>query len=357
MSNGLSPGFGGLTGIDDARDVQAREQTTLDKLLETENILIHGETQGWYKDVSVEFGRFRGGYTFLYDRLTQLLANVKFTEINLREFILAKANNEYQEDYSAALGLFTGCLLQILSERNTKEGKRTIIYINGQGNRFDYLFSHAKADDTLVVDNFKGDYILHKICNPPDKKAGNIAVLNTSGDRICAGINSNIWNLFIINCCGDYIASEVSERSKNASISNLYILNANGNYIANKLAANGKINDVFIVNENGDVNLGDVSARNGRINTLYVVSISGVINISSDDSLAGIMDMMEKADITKINAQELNMYDNTVHVDKAVLDQYKIRMQETGAEEKIGLLKNLQGKRYEDVIEILQKHF
>jgi len=320
MTDGL---FDDLRDIDEARGITIREQTTLEKLLEAETKLIHHETQGWRKNVLVEFGRFRGGYEFFYERLTQLLGNIKFTEIDLKEFILAKANTDYQEDYSAALGLFTGCLLEILTKRNTEEGKRTIVYINGQGNKFDYLFSHARAVDTLVVDNFRGDNICYNISNSLDKRAKTIAVLNISGDRTCAGVNGHIWNLFIIDCYGDYIASRISERSENAGIRNCYIINANGNYIANKLAAEGKINYVFIVNENGNVNLGDVTARNGSINTLYVVSIGGIINISSDDSLASMMDMFEKVDITKINAKELNQYDGSVHIDQAVLKKYQ----------------------------------
>ena len=87
------------------------------------------------------------------------------------------------------------------------------------------------------------------------------------------------------------------------------------------------------------------------------MSIGGIINISSDDSLASMMDMFEKVDITKINAKELNQYDGSVHIDQAVLKKYQRWMQETKTGDAINTLKSLQGKSYTDAIKVLELHF
>ena len=160
MADGI---FGDLKEIEGARDTQARPTTNLERLLELErrfvaevasevrereaknNFTLHGS------DALRIFGNKLCG---------QELSNIDFNERDLKTLVLTMVNSDYDSDESRkALGLYTGILLQSLTEKNVKQGKRTRVYINGYGNRFDYLFYACKHVDELVLENFTGDYI------------------------------------------------------------------------------------------------------------------------------------------------------------------------------------------------------
>src|SRR3990167_504206 len=143
----LSSGFGALTGIEEARDAQVRNQTTLDKLIEV------------------------GEYV-------------------ITKYISAKANSDYDtEIQQEVLGMYTGALLQLLTKRNKEQGKPAIFHFNGRGNRFDYLFYFAKFIDDIIIENFTGKYICSMI-GSYDGNLNQIMCINIEGDSVCSGVGS-----------------------------------------------------------------------------------------------------------------------------------------------------------------------
>ena len=86
--------------------------------------------------------------------------DLDYNEEDIAALVLSKCNSNYNNHQSMIFGLYTGNLLHILTERNRDIGKKTRIYINGNGSRFDYLFYKAREVDELVVENLRG----HAIC-------------------------------------------------------------------------------------------------------------------------------------------------------------------------------------------------
>lgn len=165
---GLLSGFDALAGIGEAREVRGREETLLEKLINLEQvILLHAVRYVVISKFSNRVNQLLNEpenelnedvlISSLYSCLAKELRNVEFTENDIKEYILARANNN--DEYSVFSGLLSGILLSTLTERNNLQGKRTKCYIDGKGNCFDYLFAFARTVDELVVENFCGDYI------------------------------------------------------------------------------------------------------------------------------------------------------------------------------------------------------
>lgn len=152
MTDGI---LSGLAGINSARNVHASHQTTLEKLLDIEHDVVKK-----YKPARGEHFKV---YQEFYPQLKEELSAFPFAEDDLRSLILATSNMECNLVESQMRGMYTGMLLQLLTERNKAQGKRTRFYVNGQGNRFDYLFLYAQFVDEVIVDNFVGNYIYHNI--------------------------------------------------------------------------------------------------------------------------------------------------------------------------------------------------
>ncbi|MBS3121971.1 hypothetical protein J4434_03760 [Candidatus Woesearchaeota archaeon] len=259
-------GFDDLGGIDDARDVRGRTTSALEKLLEVcEGVIKQGEREKWSEFfVASGFDRHGVGdriYNSIYRRLKDVnLKHVFFTGDDLIYFISAKANNDYGEPGSFALGLFTGCLLHLLTIRNRAQGRRTRFYINGQGNKFDYLFCGAREVDELIVDNFNGSHL----CTHVGSFNGHVdyvVIMNSSGERLGSNIGSDhgeINNVIFINtngestalCIGSPFDSNKTKIRKN-QIGNVIIVNNYGEDVAWSVGFGSYVNNVIIINADG----------------------------------------------------------------------------------------------------------
>lgn len=193
LQTSLLDGFGNLKEIDDARDVHVRKQTTLEHL-----IVIGEELKTRFQSLVNNSSNFSliydNVYTPAYDTALGLLANVSFQEDDIKEYVFSNLNRDDAISEKMILGMYTGFLLDILTRRNKSKdnakGKRTRIYINGHGSRFDYLFFFAKTIDELIVDNFRGDSICSFIGSYYGR-TNSIALLNIIGDGTASNIASN----------------------------------------------------------------------------------------------------------------------------------------------------------------------
>lgn len=144
-----------LKGIQKEREVKVRGKNSLEYLIEIGDWFIEE-----YAPLRPRESPIKDSYLEIYTMLKKLLEHVRYDQKDLETFILTKAGNyDYGDEEGKILGLYTGCLLSLLIERNKKKGEGTRFYINGRGNRFDYLLYCAKEIDELIIENFVGNGI------------------------------------------------------------------------------------------------------------------------------------------------------------------------------------------------------
>ena len=181
--------FEDLKGIEKGREERKRKHN-LEHLIEAGEKIIDEVMPGFKLKFRVETR------DEMQEKTGTELKDVKYNENDIKAYIYANANKELETNPARILGIYTGCLLTILTQRNKKKDKETILYINGKGNRFDYLFSHAKHFDAVVLDNFKGERICEGIAR--QGKAGLIAVKNIEGNAtLYAAAHAGIMDLIL----------------------------------------------------------------------------------------------------------------------------------------------------------------
>ncbi|MCX6710244.1 MAG: hypothetical protein NTV63_04835 [Candidatus Woesearchaeota archaeon] len=114
----------------------------------------------------------------VYEIAEKRLESADYSEDEIIDCIIA--GRKY-EDYGnkAIAGAYTGALLSILTERNSKKGRKTIMYVDEKCSGFDYLFYNARSFDEVYLNNFNGDYACYGMEN------GRRAVVNNShGDTM-----------------------------------------------------------------------------------------------------------------------------------------------------------------------------
>ncbi|MBT5022876.1 hypothetical protein HOK51_07640 [Candidatus Woesearchaeota archaeon] len=103
----------------------------------------------------------------------------KFTEDDLTGFVFSTGN--YTDIHSRFTGIFSGVLLDYLVSNNQRKNKRTLLYLDGNGISYPYLFSRTQNIDVLVINNFSGNCICNSII--PFPGCANLLVgLNLKGD-------------------------------------------------------------------------------------------------------------------------------------------------------------------------------
>src|SRR3989338_2084130 len=279
MAYGL---FGDLDGIDDARDVQAREQTTLDKLIEVGNQMVAKYSQVINNHTIKDYLK----YMAMYIELTQeRLSEAQFNEEDLKNFIFYCVNHDYESSKAQAYGMYSGCLLQLLTERNKEQGKSTQFYIDGKGNRFDYLFCYANHVDEVRIVNFSGDYI----CSFMGSFGGSANLIygeNLTGNFIFSNIgsyNSNINRIFGSHIKGNWAFSRIGTNGCNInevigeSIEGRGAFSAIGDhdYESENVCAVTKINRLIGINIKGDNAFTILGKNRSLITQLVLVGIEG----------------------------------------------------------------------------------
>ncbi|MBS3121965.1 hypothetical protein J4434_03730 [Candidatus Woesearchaeota archaeon] len=273
------PIFDGLNGIDEARDVQARGQTTLEKLLEMETQFIGSCTEDIFVALQYspldETSIFRRSPIFrrLFPEFERRFADIDFSEADLTGYIDSKLfDSDYQLDVLKARGLYTGFLLDLLTRRYEKQGKKAVVHIDGKGGRFDHLFHLAQNIHELYLENFNSDYICS--CIGYNGNIGKLMMRNISGRDpcktigakgkadtiICAGFREAVFpfrNLFEDGHCSTMILSNIKGRILIAPEDdmppsyNLLILDnySNQDFLKNKLGI-GTAGLIFLNNIN-----------------------------------------------------------------------------------------------------------
>lgn len=302
-----SSGFGGLEGIDEPKNIHVREQTTLEKLIEIERRIVpefasllsktpydqerEGKRDDYIEKVCLQ----------LYNRLKETeLAGVELNEADISSFVTVMSNNEYKHYDSEALGYFTGNLVTILTQRNRAKGNPTKIYINGSGNKFNYLFYGVKEADELVIDGFEGEYICSlagtlggritslviQNCKGKHLASGagswlgrldNLCMINNKGEGAAHGVGSNsgvAGNVVVINQEGDETASGIG--GVHGRVGNVIIINNKGKEAAESIAwCQGSANKVIILNNEGDEAAEYCAQQQGRIGYLIILNNKG----------------------------------------------------------------------------------
>ncbi|MBT5022602.1 hypothetical protein HOK51_07740 [Candidatus Woesearchaeota archaeon] len=138
--------------------------TTLQSLLEIKDEFLdteHAFSASKHTSFIHSSDTIKYNYERIYQKVSEnYLKTVSFSEKNLSDFIFANVNNDLSNYQSGMLGLFTGCMLDMLFQKNKSKNQRTMFHINGQGNRFDNLFHASKFIDVLFVENFYADTII-----------------------------------------------------------------------------------------------------------------------------------------------------------------------------------------------------
>ena len=160
-------------------NVKAREKTVLEDLTEAYDGVFERYIKGSRYRIPVD-----EIYEDMYNHLEKdVLHDISYTKGDLDDFIHSKGNTS-SNNYSQFLGFYTGCLLDLLTERNRAAGLSTTFYFDGKGISFDYLFTNARNVDKLIVDNFEGHHICSEIATSGDK-VNMVVLMNIEGD--CLG--------------------------------------------------------------------------------------------------------------------------------------------------------------------------
>lgn len=331
----LLQGFGGLEGIQEARNVHARDKITLDKLINIKEEMLklfHGEllcSKSYFNDT----------YKEMYEQVKTRLRYMDFNEQDISYFVLAESNTDYNKPSAIVLGLYTGCLAHALTERNNAIGKRTTIYIDGRGNKFDHLFCHAKLVDNLIVENFKGV-------------------------NICSWIGSDKGyadKVIGINIEGKHALSSIGHQGNVNQVIGIAI---NGNLALSFSGADyGGINQVIAINIIGDEALGWTAFDGGKVNQLVCAHVNGSSILQTASWNFGTINQFVCYDVSQFadtfiqrcqkNDPEIGGVNKIIRLTRLDEGEKMFNLHcEYNARHIIQFAKSMQGKPYQEILAI-----
>ncbi len=208
----------GLDGMLPGADVKARGSNEFERIVKVGNQVVD-EYRHYIDDlVECRCEPLDHVYDEIYERVEkELLKDVDFNQKDMEDYIFMKANGDYEDDETLILGLYTGCLLHLLTLRNREKGEKTIVHLNGGEDftAFDHLFYYAKHVDELVVENFFGDYLCANIASYGGK-ADYVALIRCGDYSVAEGIAhaGEIKTLAVIDCIGDFNSNIVASNGK-----------------------------------------------------------------------------------------------------------------------------------------------
>lgn len=233
-----------LKEINSGRKIQAQAESTLEKLLDVEtevNKQYAGKVgEGVWKRVHDCI------YLPLYRSLSATLPD--YTEQDLQSLLLAKVNYNYNDIAAAqVLGIYTGVLLHVLTERIEKEGKKAVFSFDLCGNRLDFLFHFAKRAGEVTVRNVKGIHLCSYIASYGGK-AEKLMIEHTEVDHVAFWAGSykgQVGTLLIQDNKGYFAASDVG--SHRGKVETLLIKNNKGLEAASGAGSNnGKVGTIAL---------------------------------------------------------------------------------------------------------------
>ncbi|MBI4453635.1 hypothetical protein HY636_03240 [Candidatus Woesearchaeota archaeon] len=349
MADGLFGLLSDLSEIQEQREVLNREETLLQKFINLEQgILLHAVRyiliDNFSKrinqllnkqpnDDSEEFSE-SGMISSIYSCLTKEMETIEFSEKDLNEYILARANYDDRDSFvSWGSGLFSGFLISLMTERNQAQGKRTRFYINGRGNSFDHLFAFARTVDELVVENFCGDYI----CNCIGSNGGvanQVVGLNIRGNYALAGIGTNGGKVGLVlgvgikgrgallsigsnrgdvkyvlgfNIEGDNALYNIGNDKGNIGLVCGYDIIGKG--VLEAICNDDSKGEIIIgINITGDNALSFCGSNKGNVGLLYGININGYGALSYAAHRKGNVKLVVGENITNINNEPFSLY-------------------------------------------------
>ncbi len=205
----------GLDGMLPGAKVKGREKAVLEYLVEAEKVI----REEYLDQLKGRDRQIIKTYFQIYEKLkTDLLRDVDFSDRDILTYIDYRVETEGQfktdekDELDAFFGLYTGCLLSILTERNEEAGLPTSVYFDGKGREIPYLFYCAHKVDELIVNNLSGG--LHLIGSEATccaiggfgGYANHIMVVNSKGVNCLNNVGlkgGKIGTVSVINHDGD----------------------------------------------------------------------------------------------------------------------------------------------------------
>lgn len=249
------------------------------------------------------------------------------TELSLKDFVNVNFDSSYCVDEKIILGIFTGCLLTLLTEYNRREKKRTRVVIDGHGRGFDHLFSCARYVDELVLKNLKGSRICSNVASH-NGKANAIVIDGVKGEEVlieAGGLGGRIKGISLTNCSGDRNLSSIGFSA--GQVGTIIAKNNIGSLLCSGLAVNGgKAGSLIIADHVGEL-------------TGYLMGIGGKIE----------------------NAIFLNLVWEAYHFDNKRFSvnnlftnhDSKLRLKEFGTYEKYFFLERMDSIKHKEIVEII----
>ncbi|MFC1698091.1 hypothetical protein ACFL1H_07140 [Nanoarchaeota archaeon] len=239
------------------RELTQPESTTLDKLNEIRDIIIKEyNSRNNYLFLNTFM---KEAYEEINNRLDELTSDLKYKEIDLKNFIYANSNLDLG-DSAATLGAYSAYLLDKLN--------LDFFYINGFKNHFDHLFQGSSNCKNLIIESINGFDVGANISN-----SGLLAFINIKGDQIGthAANERKTNNVFYINNNGKDIGISVAEFGEASFIA---YINNKGEYIGRESGHSAEI-DTFLAINNVGINYLRSIIMNGELNNLVLIENKG----------------------------------------------------------------------------------
>ena len=185
------------------KGVKPRPSSKLEKLISITNSVIEKNSKD---DVTIRVNTIHSDmHKKIYRDLKQdLLKEIEFSKEDLSAWVYAHSNSVGGDAYKKTLGVCSGVLLTILTERNKRRGKKTILDIDGNNQEFSHLFSHGRKVDELIIRNFVGDSICRSFGDSFESYEGyakKLCLINISGKDFAdfCGYKGKVDSLYLIN--------------------------------------------------------------------------------------------------------------------------------------------------------------
>jgi hypothetical protein len=224
----LLPGF---FGIEKEREIKPVNGLIVIRLIELGNQILENYTMNDMISRRVSIWEY---YTKVYNKIKSDAP--VFSEKDLDDYVISQSNHDFGPNNSLFQGIYTSCLLELLTRINQSEGKRTKVHINGKGNKFPFLFGIARTADEVIIEHFVGDSICRNMV-----EVDTLVLQDNSGDDLARHIK-NAKTVISRGNHGDYLCGGI------AYAENMYSINDDCVNLWSGAGFNGHINFGALVN-------------------------------------------------------------------------------------------------------------
>ncbi|MCX6710243.1 MAG: hypothetical protein NTV63_04830 [Candidatus Woesearchaeota archaeon] len=261
--------FDELSGIE-LREKAGQDKNALEKILEICDYLCRN-TSEVYRYLFDTMNSDSEFYSHVRSFALSKTRNIDFNEKDICDFIIAKSYEKQEKE--GVIGLFSGVLLDILTERNRKQKKKTIIKIDGKGAKFSYLFYGARNFDEIYLSNFNGRYICAKIGSEGRGGIAALSRIDGSYTGESAGAFSGGIDALIVNSATDNeLCSKIGFSGGKAGL--VLISNSKAFLAGSSIARDGSAG-MIVLNQIISEHIGDYIGEGGHVKKLAMNSLSG----------------------------------------------------------------------------------